>query len=196
MRERTVEENKALIEKYPILLPKNVYTGNPIYKYDYSYTCLDHMPAGWAKAFGIPMFEDIQNEVNTWSKEEQDNFVFMDIKEKFGELRVYASHVTDKMFEILEAYCAISRNVCIVCGKLDVPMVNRGWISPYCHDCALKSDLDTVEEYEEAVKEEPTTIVEMLHFTTYKDGKEYPTDIDISKYVKKVRDYNATDSRH
>lgn len=187
---RTVEENKALLEKYPILRQRNVFTGEPIDNND-EYTYLDAMPQGWAKAFGIPMFEDIQNEVNTWSKEEQDNFIFTEIKEKFGELRVYTSHMTDNLFKILEAYCAISRNVCIVCGKLDVPMVTRGWISPYCRDCSSKSDLDTVEEYDEAVKEEPKTIVEMLHFTTYKDGKEYPEDIDISKYVKKVRDYNA-----
>lgn len=80
---RTVEENKALLEKYPILRQRNVYTGEPIDNND-EYTYLDAMPQGWAKAFGIPMFEDIQNEVNTWSKEEQEHFFFTDIKEKFG----------------------------------------------------------------------------------------------------------------
>lgn len=186
---RTVEENKALLEKYPILRQRNVYTGEPIDNND-EYTYLDAMPQGWAKAFGIPMFEDIQNEVNTWPKEEQERFFFTDIKEKFGELRVYTSHMTDKLFEILEAYCAISRNVCIICGKLDVPMVNRGWISPYCRDCATKADIDSLEEYDDAVKDERKKIVTMLKFSTVKDGKEYPFDVDISKYVQKVRDYN------
>ena len=68
---RTVEENKALLEKYPILRQKHFYTGEPIDNND-EYTYLDAMPQGWAKAFGIPMFEDIQNEVNTWTKEEQE----------------------------------------------------------------------------------------------------------------------------
>jgi hypothetical protein len=112
------------------------------------------------------------------------------IKEKYGELRVYTSHMTDNMFNILEAYCAISRNVCIICGKLDVPMVNRGWISPYCRDCATKADIDSLEEYDDAVKDERKTIVTSLKFSTVKDGKEYPFELDISKYVKKVRDYN------
>lgn len=187
---RTVEENKALLEKYPIIRQRNVYTGEPIDNND-ECTCIDAMPQGWAKAFGIPMFEDIQTEVNTWSKEEQEHFFFTDIKEKFGELRVYTSHMTDKLGEILEAYCAISRNVCIICGKLDVPMVNRGWISPYCRDCATKADIDSLEEYDDTVKDERKTIVENLLFSTYTDGKCCPHAIDISSFVKKVREYNA-----
>lgn len=190
MRERTVEENKALIEKYPILIPKHSFTGKVVDGYDYSYTCLDQMPAGWAKAFGIPLFEDIQNEVNTWKKEARDDFYFTDIKEKFGELRIYTSTMNDKLFEILEAYCAISRNVCIVCGKLDVPMVNRGWISPYCRNCAAKADLDSVEKYDEAVKDEPKEIVTLLKFGVFRDGKNHTEEIDITKYVNKVRAYN------
>lgn len=186
----TVEENKALVEKYPILVRKNVYTGKPI---DDSYECtyLDAMNKGWLKAFGIPMIEDIQNEVNTWPQTERDNFYFMDIKEKFGELRVYTSHMTGKLFEILEAYCAISRNVCVICGKLDVPMVTRGWISPYCRDCALNADLDTLDEYDEVVRDKPKDIVNTLTFITGNKGKEVKQTIDISEYVKKVRDYNA-----
>jgi hypothetical protein len=187
---RTAEENKALIEKYPILLPRNSFTGKVVDGYDYSYTCLDQMPAGWAKAFGIPLFEDIQNEVNTWKKEARDDFFFTDIKEKFGELRIYTSSMSEKLFEILEAYCTISRNVCIVCGKLDVPMVNRGWMSPYCRDCAVKADLDSVEEYEDAVKDEPKEIATLLKFGVFMDGKNYTEEIDITKYVNKVRDYN------
>lgn len=191
---RTVEENKTLVEKYPILIPKSVYTGENVKDYDYSYTCLDHIPAGWAKAFGIPMIEDIQNEVNTWPQEERENFYFMDIKEKFGELRVYTSHMTGKLFEILDAYCAISRNVCIICGKLDVPMVNRGWINPYCRDCATKVDIERLEEYDEAVRDEPKDIVNTLTFITGNKGKDGKQTIEISEYVKKVSDYNATRS--
>lgn len=188
----TVEENKAFIEKYPILLPRNSFTGEVVDGYDYSYTCLDQLPEGWAKAFGIPMFEDIQNEVNTWSKEEQKHFFFTDIKEKFGELRVYTSHMTDNLFKILEAYCAISRNVCIVCGKLDVPMVNRGWISPYCRDCALHADIECLDDYDDAVKDERKEILENLSFVTYTDGMCCSHTIDISSFVKKVREHNAT----
>lgn len=47
---RTVEENKALLEKYPILRQRNVYTGEPIDDND-EYTYLDTMPQGWAKAY-------------------------------------------------------------------------------------------------------------------------------------------------
>jgi hypothetical protein len=69
-------------------------------------------------------------------------------------------------------------------------MVNRGWISPYCRDCAVKADLDRVEEYDEAVKDEPKEIVTLLKFGVFRDGKNHTEEIDITKYVKKVRDYN------
>lgn len=89
---------------------------------------------------------------------------------------------------------AISRNVCIVCGKLDVPMVNRGWISPYCRECALHADIECMDDYDDAVQDERKEIVEQLMFSIHKDGTCYQKAIDIYQYVKKVRDYNATRS--
>lgn len=190
---RNVDERKTLVEKIPDSCSEECVERSYRKPIDESYECtyLDAMPNGWLKAFGIPMMEDIQNEVKTWPQEERENFYFRDIKEKFGELRVYTSHMTDKLFEILEAYCAISRNVCIVCGKLDVPMVNRGWISPYCRDCALHADIECIDDYDDAVQDERKEIGEQLLFSIHKDGKCCQKAIDISQYVKRVRDYNA-----
>jgi hypothetical protein len=71
-------------------------------------------------------------------------------------------------------------------------MVNRGWISPYCRDCALHADIECLDDYDDAVKDERKEIVENLLFSTYTcEGKCCPHAIDISSFVKKVREYNA-----
>ena len=56
---RSVEENKKLIEKYPFLMPRNVWTDELLKDYDYSFTLYDEMPKGWADAFGMQMLEEI-----------------------------------------------------------------------------------------------------------------------------------------
>ena len=47
-----------------------------------------------------------------------------------------------------------------------------------------------VEKYDEAVKDEPKEIVTLLKFGVFRDGKNHTEEIDITKYVDKVRDYN------
>ena len=58
------EYNKQLIEKYPFLMPYNIWTGEPIEDYDYEYTWLDDMPDGWRNAFGLQMCEELKQALN------------------------------------------------------------------------------------------------------------------------------------
>lgn len=127
------KQNKELISKYPFLMPVNVWTGKPLPNYDYTYTLLDDMPIGWKKAFGKLLCEDIMNELvesntlNTYSIQQ--------IKEKYGTLRWYCSGGTEKIYDIIRKYEHISEFVCITCGKVNVPVINDGWISPQCKSC-------------------------------------------------------------
>ena len=43
---RKIKENKKLVKEFPFLLPRNVWTGEIISDYDYSFTELDSMPDG------------------------------------------------------------------------------------------------------------------------------------------------------
>lgn len=49
------EFNKALIEKYPFLVPDygRTYEGTMDPEYDFEDTVLDWIPDGWRKAFGM-----------------------------------------------------------------------------------------------------------------------------------------------
>ena len=127
--------NKALVERYPWLKPYDLWTGKPIENYDFEETFFEDIPKGWRIAFGLQMMEDIRDELIRVSC--IDNFRVDQIKEKFGGLRFYYGGVPreSNISHIVEAYSLISESICIKCGKLDVPMVNSGWISPYCRDC-------------------------------------------------------------
>ena len=55
----TKEENKALIERFPFLMPHNRFTDKIPEDFDYHYTELDAMPDGWRIAFGEQMCQEI-----------------------------------------------------------------------------------------------------------------------------------------
>lgn len=157
----TIEYNRELIEKYPFLLPRNRWTGKPSEDFDYSYTELDAMPKGWREAFGEQLCEELKQELiraeseRTDSPEERRRFVgwyqvdpppdypddllhvwqIMQIKEKYGTLRLYSSFSTPGMGDIIRKYTDLSERTCIDCGK-PATKISLGWISPWCDDCA------------------------------------------------------------
>ena len=105
--EQIKEFNKALIEKYPWVVPTNDWSGKKITdctgpdgekgfwpgapeqhpEYDYEYTLLDDMPDGWRIAFGDEMVERIHQELVR--HDYVDKYHVVQIKEKFGTLRWY-----------------------------------------------------------------------------------------------------------
>lgn len=87
MDREEIQKNKELIKKYPWLMPRNRFSDEVDEDYDYSYTELDAMPDGWRKAFGEQMCEEIQRELEKFDF--VDKFRVVQIKEKFGFLRIY-----------------------------------------------------------------------------------------------------------
>lgn len=81
MIQKTIEENKELIKKYPWLLPTDWQGDTPI-GYDYSYTWLDDLPTGWRIAFGDLICEEIQKELEKYNY--VDKYGIIQIKEKYG----------------------------------------------------------------------------------------------------------------
>lgn len=104
-----------------------------------TYTELDSMPEGWRKAFGIKMCDEIKKELKR-HKGALKNYRILQIKEKFGGLRWYDNCGTEKIYkEIIPKYEAISYETCINCGK-PAMYISKGWISPYCYNCAEKKE--------------------------------------------------------
>ena len=79
-----INKNKELCEKYPFLIPRNVFTDQISENYDYSWTRLDDLEPGWKIAFGEQLCEELKEAL---SKAHYVNkFRFSCIKEKLAHL--------------------------------------------------------------------------------------------------------------
>lgn len=136
------------------------------------YDIKDCVPAGWYKAFGKILERELKE-----ATADDPEFAIYDIKEKFGELRIY--HNGDKKVDdIVDAFTVISQYICVSCGKLGVGSTKRGWILPYCREC-YKGDYDkSCTPYEPIPK-----MRKVLCFS--KEGLK-TVEYDISKYVDEV----------
>ena len=150
--ERTKEENKALCDRYPFLIPWNRWTGKLITEakdggffpgdpdtvppYDYEFTEADDMPDGWWQAFGEQMCEELRTALI--EDDDLDRWRIVQIKEKYGRLCVFDNghKVGSRIPEIIDKYERVSERTCIVCGKPATRMTT-GWISPFCDDCCI-----------------------------------------------------------
>ena len=94
---------------------------------------LSVMPDGWWAAFGEEMAKDLARAVRLDGG--QDDFGIVQVKEKYGGLRVYVVGGGDNVNRIIEEYEAKSKRTCVKCGK-PAKWISYGWICPYCDECA------------------------------------------------------------
>ena len=133
----TKQYNWSLIEKYPFLLPRNVWTDAVVDNFDYSFCLLkDEIPQGWWKCFGEILCEDLKEILVKYDL--LDTFRFSQCKEKFGQLRLYDNGHPAEWADHLWAWEYISEHTCIQCGEFPVPMRYDSWISPWCDECFQK----------------------------------------------------------
>ena len=146
-------KNWILCGKYPFLISRYDWSGEIIEDYDYTSTYLDDIPVGWKIAFGEMMCEEIKQELVRFNY--LDDFRIVQAKEKYGQLRIYTNGepIGCKVQEIIDKYSVLSENICIICGKPDVPIINNGWISPYCKKCYTTPSDWYKEEYPDKIDE-------------------------------------------
>lgn len=195
--------NWILCGKYPFLIPRYDWSGEIIKNYDYTSTYLDDIPVGWKIAFGEMMCEEIKQELVRCNY--LDEFRIIQAKEKFGGLRIYTNGepVDCKVQQIIDKYSTLSENICIICGKPDVPITNNGWISPYCKKCfttpsdwykkEFPNEVDKwiknhVEDWEEYNKEENNKMADSYTVISWsKENGEEKITYDISETANKIR---------
>lgn len=110
-----------------------------INNYDWLYS----IPQGW-KEIGWQMIQECEV-INP-------SYQIADMKEKWGELRVYSyinnydndgwlmpSSNDEEIEAIEEKYVELSCKTCCVCGKPATKM-STGWICPYCDNCGDKDE--------------------------------------------------------
>lgn len=167
--------NKELVERYPFLKPH-------CDDYDYSWTELDFMPDGWRKAFGEMMCEELREELIKYDF--LDEYSIAEIKEKWGGLRWYDNGYPEgsKIPDIIDKYECLSQNICIGCGKPDVPMTGVRWFMPMCSSCYTGNPEDWLEWFNKDHR--------MADIRRYrrrdKDGW-HDVEVDISETAQKIR---------
>lgn len=141
-------EIKELLEKYPFLEYRNVFSGELTaeneedrLKYNW-WTAWDN--CGWEKIWKkylSVLFEEYEK----LSDEAKKNFMIMDTKEKYGSLRIDTSYGNDTIYEAEKIVNMISQWTCYRCGKMPrnsngkrLIWETRGWILPLCKDCMKK----------------------------------------------------------
>lgn len=191
-KKRTKMQNKKLIKRYPFLLPRNCWTGKVVDDYDYSYTEYDCIDIGWRKAFGKLLLEDLREACI------KTNYLYElrleQIKEKYGQLRIYTNAAPQEIHDVIRKYEFISEYVCIHCGKPEAIVVNNyGWMLPLCKDCWNASnkrreskELETI-PWKIASHNQITGLPDSYKLTIFSQGKEIVKEIDISKTTKKIK---------
>ena len=185
------KRNKELCERYPFLIPRNVWDDQIIWERykdtkKWDYTLADEFPSGYWKAFGLMMCEELREELIKYNF--LDKYRVVQIKEKWGQLRFYDNGypVGSAISDIIDKYSKLSENICIKCGKPDVHILNYyGWISPYCEDCFQP------QPYEYFFIEGDTgKMSDVLKYRKYnKDSNATEeVEIDISETAKAIRE--------
>ena len=109
----------------------------------YDYTWYDDIPSGWQKAFGKNLSKELLEVGNKYLKINKDKqwsdiLQFVQIKEKYGSLRLYANAIKE-IEKILKKYELMSIGYCMYCGK-HATYKTEGYISYVCEDCFKSFD--------------------------------------------------------
>lgn len=176
---------KKLIKMYPWLIPRNVWTGKVVKDYDWTWHEFEAMGPGWWKAFGLMLCEEIQQELHKFDF--VNKFSLLQVKEKFGGLRIYNNGAPGNIHRITDKYEQISQNVCYNCGKPDVAITNAGWLLPLCKECFEKEEWHKC-KYEDVIDPEtPNQIPDSYTVRHYSKDGDWDETIDISDTVNEIR---------
>lgn len=188
-----IETNKKLVERYPFLLPRNVFTDKLIPDYDYEYTLYDEINIGWQIGFGEFLLEDLREALV--KNDYLDKFRFTQIKEKYGYLRLYCNGAPIEVYNVLQKYEFISEYVCIECGSTHACIVDDyGWYLPLCKDCWDKKNKWREEKgrrvmsYETAVGKNICKLPDSYTIERYSMGEVKKIVHDISDTTQKIRE--------
>lgn len=122
---------QILTDRYPFLIPRNVFSGEIPDDYDYTYITGTELPRGWFDLF-LQMCEDIRQPLI--DADYLEKFHFSQVKEKYNRLCCYHFGAPHEVCDILCKYEMMASYVCINCGK-PATLKTTGYIASYCTEC-------------------------------------------------------------
>jgi len=175
------KHNKELCDEYPYLLPH--FNNKSDYDdFDYSYIVVDEIPSGWRDLF-MQMCEDIKPILE--KNNMLDSFYFVQVKEKYGSLRMYVSACPAEVYAILDKYEYVSQFVCECCGQ-PATKETRGWISHYCDNCFNWRCWDLDDNKYEEIEFEPI----MKYERCDAQGNDFEVSVDCNNVWRRLYNEN------
>lgn len=110
----------------------------------------DMLPEGWRIAFGELFFGELNEALlKTFPEGIPDDFHILDIKEKWGKLRVSLSHDSEYINDVLFKYEYISSFICIDCGAPYpfAQMTYGSWVMPLCERCYVGNNSNELNKW-------------------------------------------------
>lgn len=174
------ERNKKLVEEYPFLLPRNVFTDELDPDYDYSYIKGLELPKGWHKLF-FQMCENLKKQL---VKDGQlERFRFLQIKEKYNRMVCYHNGCSEAAQRILDKYEHMAKYICVVCGE-PAYWETQSYIASYCE-----------QHWKDFGRHEPSEVLKykfsyrIIRYS--KEGKEYKTVSFWREWKKYMKDFDT-----
>lgn len=174
----TQEKIRELVERYPYLLPRNVWTDKVPEDYDYTYFIGLEIPRGWLKLF-LQLCEDIRQPLIDTGY--LDEFRFSQVKEKMNRLECYNFGAPEAVQDIIDKYSVMAQYVCTCCGKPAI-CETQVYFASFCDDC-----------WKDFVRHEK---IEWLKFkpyykvTGFSNGKQYEKEISFedewNRYLESI----------
>lgn len=127
---------------------------------------------GW-----YPLIQPVIDYIDKFNegKSEEEKIHIMQIKEKYGTLRIYVSYGTEELFKMIDDAEEESAHVCEFCGAKEDVGQTTGWVITLCHDCV--KELSKERGY---------------HHYWSKEGKVYeisPDDTEPDKYISAEEEF-------
>lgn len=131
--------NKNLTEKLIDRFPYIINPDNIGLQWGTGIDCND----GWYNLI-YTLLEKIE-EVYKRNNRSMDDFIVEQIKEKYGELRFYATTDLKEAFDLIDEYENLSATICENCGKSGSLHTNSNrYMLTLCEDCAIKEGFKRV----------------------------------------------------
>lgn len=135
---------EKLQQRFPLLLESSYYTDRP--KTPIQIECgKGWYPIIWEICEKVEDCARIGN-IKLGQNDEGTGFYFVQVKEKFGTLRIYTSFSYDLIDLVIDWGTQMSHLICEVCGGVGkTERGSNGWINTLCKKCREKNTLESAE---------------------------------------------------
>ena len=110
------------------------------------------IPGGWWIRFGEQMCDEIENCLKGLPAGAIKNFQILEVKEKFGRIRIYTNWETKELKDVIRKYEDLSIRTCIACGA-PATKISTSWIGGWCDEHAEPGDIPINQYLVDSIKE-------------------------------------------